>query len=78
MLTTPKSKSTALLLTVLIDSTISIDGNLIGHKNDTDLIVLSENNIECYKDAVKLEQEANAGVGFVCLEDFIEVNDQLS
>ena len=35
-------------------------------------------NIECYKDAVKLEQEANAGVGFVCLEDFIEVNDQLS
>lgn len=28
-------------------------------------------NIECYADAVKLEQEANPGVGFVCLEDFV-------
>ena len=30
-----------------------------------------EENIECYSDAVKLEQEANPGVGFVCLEDFV-------
>ena len=30
-------------------------------------------NEECYYDAVKLEQEANAGVGFVCLEDFVKV-----
>jgi len=30
-----------------------------------------ESNIECYQDAVTLEQEANPGVGFVCLEDFV-------
>tara|TARA_B100000963_G_scaffold9788_1_gene7681 strand:- start:9005 stop:9190 length:186 start_codon:yes stop_codon:yes gene_type:complete len=28
-------------------------------------------NVECYTDAVILEQEANPGVGFVCLEDFV-------
>ena len=26
-----------------------------------------ESNIECYTDAVTLEEEANPGVGFVCL-----------
>ena len=30
-----------------------------------------ESNIECYTDAVTLEEEANPGVGFVCLEDFV-------
>ena len=30
-----------------------------------------KSNIECYTDAVTLEQEANPGVGFVCLEDFV-------
>ena len=30
-----------------------------------------ESNIECYTDAVRLEEEANPGVGFVCLEDFV-------
>jgi len=30
-----------------------------------------EENIQCYTDAVILEQEANPGVGFVCLEDFV-------
>ncbi len=29
-------------------------------------------NLACYQDAVKLEQEANPGVGFVCLEDFVK------
>tara|TARA_B100001094_G_scaffold12026_1_gene10666 strand:- start:544 stop:729 length:186 start_codon:yes stop_codon:yes gene_type:complete len=28
-------------------------------------------NVECYQDAVTLEQDANPGVGFVCLEDFV-------
>ena len=28
-------------------------------------------NAECYYDAVELEKEANPGVGFVCLEDFV-------
>ena len=32
-------------------------------------------NLECYYDAVKLEGEANPGVGFVCLEDFVKLND---
>ena len=32
-------------------------------------------NVECYYDAVKLEEEANPGVGFVCLEDFVKLND---
>tara|TARA_A100001035_G_C27466013_1_gene356721 strand:+ start:30 stop:215 length:186 start_codon:yes stop_codon:yes gene_type:complete len=30
-----------------------------------------KSNVECYYDAVELEQEANPGVGFVCLEDFV-------
>lgn len=34
-----------------------------------------ENNIECYQDAVTLEQESNPGVGFVCLEDFVKLDD---
>ena len=30
-----------------------------------------ESNIECYTDAVTLEDAAHPGVGFVCLEDFV-------
>ena len=30
-----------------------------------------ESNVECYQDAVILEKEANPGVGFVCLEDYV-------
>ena len=29
-------------------------------------------NVECFYDAVELEKEANPGVGFVCLEDFVK------
>tara|TARA_B100001057_G_scaffold213533_1_gene213840 strand:+ start:566 stop:757 length:192 start_codon:yes stop_codon:yes gene_type:complete len=32
-------------------------------------------NVECFYDAVKLEENANPGVGFVCLEDFVKLND---
>ena len=31
---------------VMIDSTISIEANLIGHVNDSDLMLLSENSLE--------------------------------
>tara|TARA_B100001287_G_scaffold81313_1_gene67674 strand:- start:271 stop:471 length:201 start_codon:yes stop_codon:yes gene_type:complete len=34
------------------------------------------NNMDCYTDAVLLEEEANPGVGFVCLEDFLILNEQ--
>ena len=33
-------------------------------------------NIECYTDAVLLEEESNPGIGFVCLEDFVILNEQ--
>ena len=32
-----------------------------------------KSNVECYYDAVELEGQSAPGVGFVCLEDYIDV-----
>ena len=51
---------------ILVAVSLSPQGEIVGTA-----INYYESNIECYQDAVTLEQEANPGVGFVCLEDFV-------
>ena len=51
---------------ILVAVSLSPQGEIVGTA-----INYYESNIECYTDAVTLEQEANPGVGFVCLEDFV-------
>ena len=55
-----------ILVAVNISPAGDVDGTAINYYNS---------NIEYYYDAVKLEEEANPGVGFVCLEDFVKLND---
>ena len=51
---------------ILVAVSLSPQGEIVGTA-----INYYQSNIECYTDAVTLEQEANPGVGFVCLEDFV-------
>ena len=51
---------------ILVAVSLSPQGEIVGTA-----INYYQSNIECYQDAVTLEQEANPGVGFVCLEDFV-------
>ena len=51
---------------ILVAVSLSPQGEVVGTA-----INYYQSNIECYQDAVTLEQEANPGVGFVCLEDFV-------
>ena len=55
-----------ILVAVNISPQGDVDGTAINYYNS---------NVECYYDAVKLEEEANPGVGFVCSEDFVKLND---
>ena len=52
---------------ILVAVSLSPQGEIVGTA-----INYYQSNIECYTDAVTLEQEANPGVGFVCLEDYVE------